>query len=257
MAPKDAALHGKTSDVLIDVRGLQKDYRTPAGEFPALRQVNFQVNRGEFVALLGKSGAGKSTLINMLSGIDHPSSGSIEIDGIPIHELSEDQLARWRGHNLGVVFQFFQLLPSISLIENITLAMDFNAVTPPEGRRARALQLLHQVGIGEHAEKVPAKISGGQQQRVAIARALANDPQVILADEPTGNLDSQTARGIMDLFSELQTLGKTLFIVTHDQEIAERADRILHIDGGILGSSLDEIKASAVQTAAKAERLPS
>lgn len=257
MVPKDAALHGKTSDVLIDVRGLQKDYRTPAGEFPALRQVNFQVNRGEFVALLGKSGAGKSTLINMLSGIDHPSSGSIEIDGIPIHELSEDQLARWRGHNLGVVFQFFQLLPSISLIENITLAMDFNAVTPPEGRRARALQLLHQVGIGEHAEKVPAKISGGQQQRVAIARALANDPQVILADEPTGNLDSQTARGIMDLFSELQTLGKTLFIVTHDQEIAERADRILHIDGGILGSSLDEIKASAVQTAAKAERLPS
>lgn len=254
MAPNKTALPEKKSDALIDVRELQKVYRTPAGDFPALRRVDFQVQKGEFVALLGKSGAGKSTLINMLSGIDHPSSGSIEIEGVAIHELSEDQLARWRGHNLGVVFQFFQLLPSISLIENITLAMDFNGVTPPEGRRARALQLLHQVGIGEHGEKVPAKISGGQQQRVAIARALANDPKLILADEPTGNLDSQTARGIMDLFSELRSFGKTLFIVTHDREIAERADRILHIDGGVLESAPDMQQAAAVQPAGQAER---
>ena len=253
MALNEATLPEKMSDVLIDVRGLQKVYRTPAGEFPALRQVDFQICKGEFVALLGKSGAGKSTLINMLSGIDHPSTGSIEIDAVSIHELSEDQLARWRGHNLGVVFQFFQLLPSISLIENITLAMDFNGITPPEGRRARALQLLHQVGIGEHGEKVPAKISGGQQQRAAIARALANDPKLILADEPTGNLDSQTASGIMDLFSELRSYGKTLFIVTHDHEIAERADRILHIDGGVLESARDEKRAVAVIPARKAE----
>jgi putative ABC transport system ATP-binding protein len=254
MALNNATLPESVSDVLIDVRGLQKAYRTPAGEFPALRQVDFQIGKGEFVALLGKSGAGKSTLINTLSGIDHPSKGSIEIDGVPIHELSEDQLARWRGHNLGVVFQFFQLLPSISLIENVTLAMDFNGVTPPEGRRARALQLLHQVGIGEHGEKVPAKISGGQQQRVAIARALANDPKLILADEPTGNLDSQTARGIMDLFSELRSYGKTLFIVTHDREIAERADRVLHIDGGVLQSAPDIKRAAAVQSTGEVER---
>lgn len=229
---------------LIDVHGLNKSYLTPAGEFPALHDIDIQINRGEFVALLGKSGAGKSTLINMLSGIDQPSSGSITINGVSIHELNEAQLARWRGQNLGVVFQFFQLLPSISLIENITLAMDFNGNTPPGGRRVRALELLDQVGIVEHGEKVPAKISGGQQQRVAIARALANDPPVILADEPTGNLDSQTANGVMDLFSELKSLGKTLFIVTHDEEIAHRADRILNINNGCVtaesnGSSHD------------------
>lgn len=223
-----------SSSALIDVHGLSKIYLTPAGEFPALRYVDLQIQQGEFVALLGKSGAGKSTLINMLSGIDRPSEGSIVIDGVAINELSEDQLARWRGRNLGVVFQFFQLLPSISLIENITLAMDFNGVSPPNGRRARAFELLEQVGIGEHGGKVPSKISGGQQQRAAIARALANNPQVILADEPTGNLDSQTARGVMDLFVGLKELGKTLLVVTHDKEVASRADRILHISGGVV-----------------------
>jgi putative ABC transport system ATP-binding protein len=221
---------------LIDARALRKVYRTPAGDFPALMDIDLQIEEGEFVTLLGKSGAGKSTLINMLSGIDRPSEGSIVIDGVPIHDLNEDQLARWRGRNLGVVFQFFQLLPSISLIENITLAMDFNGTSPPGGRRAKAIELLEQVGISEHGEKVPAKISGGQQQRVAIARALANDPKLILADEPTGNLDSQTARGIMDLFAQLKSLGKTLLIVTHDREIAGRADRVLHIEGGTLSS---------------------
>jgi ABC-type lipoprotein export system ATPase subunit len=234
MAFYEAISSVRENDALIDVRGLQKVYRTPAGEFPALRQINMQIREGEFVALLGKSGAGKSTLINMLSGIDRPTAGSIEVEGVPVHKLSEDQLARWRGQNLGVVFQFFQLLPSITLIENITLAMDFNGSSPPGGRRARARELLEQVGIGEHGEKVPAKISGGQQQRVAIARALANDPKVILADEPTGNLDSQTAEGIMDLFTQLKSHGKTLFIVTHDDEIAGRADRVLHIDNGVL-----------------------
>ncbi len=221
-------------DQHVDVRGLNKIFQTPAGNFPALHKVDLQVDQGEFVALLGKSGAGKSTLINMISGIDKPTAGSIEIGGVAIHKLNDDQLARWRGRNLGVVFQFFQLLPSISLIENITLAMDFNGIHPPEGRRTRAMKLLEQVGIGEHGNKVPAKISGGQQQRVAIARALANDPQLVLADEPTGNLDSQTASGIMDLFEELKSFGKTLLIVTHDHEVAERADRIIDIHEGVL-----------------------
>jgi putative ABC transport system ATP-binding protein len=225
-----------TDSPLINVRGLKKIYSTPAGDFPALRQVDLQIERGEFIAVLGKSGAGKSTLINMLSGIDRPTAGLVEIDGVAIHELSDDELARWRGLNLGVVFQFFQLLPSITLVENITLAMDFNGTSPPGGRHARAIELLDQVGIGEHGGKVPSKISGGQQQRAAIARALANDPQVILADEPTGNLDSQTAGGIMDLFAGLNGFGKTLLIVTHDHEVASRADRILHISEGVLTS---------------------
>lgn len=240
----------RANDVLIDVCGLQKVYHTPAGAFPALCQVDLQIRTGEFVALLGKSGAGKSTLINMLSGIDRPTAGSIEMEGVRINELSEDQLARWRGENLGVVFQFFQLLPSISLIENITIAMDFNGTSPPGGRKARARELLEQVGIGEHGEKVPAKISGGQQQRVAIARALANDPRLILADEPTGNLDTQTASGIMDLLAGLKSLGKTILIVTHDAEIASRADRILHIEAGVLSAKLNGSKhAGSGQTA--------
>jgi ABC-type lipoprotein export system ATPase subunit len=250
MAFSEAVTPTQGNDVLIDVRGLQKIYSTPAGEFPALREINLQVRQGEFVALLGKSGAGKSTLINMLSGIDRPTSGSIEVEGVPVHTLGEDQLARWRGRNLGVVFQFFQLLPSISLIENITLAMDFNGTSPPGGRKARARELLEQVGIGEHGEKVPAKISGGQQQRVAIARALANDPKVILADEPTGNLDSQTAQGIMDLFTQLKSYGKTLFIVTHDDEIAGCADRVLHIEGGVLEAASSGLNQSLTGEAA-------
>lgn len=219
---------------LIDVRGLERFYRTPAGEVAALRGVDLQVSTGEFVAVLGKSGAGKSTLINVLTGIDRPSGGEVRLNGAAIHEMDDDSLARWRGKNLGVVFQFFQLLPSLTLIENITLAMDFNHTYALAERSRRALALLEQVGISEHAYKTPAKISGGQQQRVAIARALANDPPLIVADEPTGNLDSQTAAGILDLFSHLADMGKTLLVATHDQEVARRATRILHIEDGRL-----------------------
>ena len=222
------------SDYAIDTRQLVKVYKTAAGNYPALKGIDLQVKHGEFVAMLGKSGAGKSTLINLITGIDRPTAGEIVVNGTPIHHLSEDQRARWRGLNLGVVFQFFQLLPSLTLIENITLVMDFCSTYPLRERKARALHLLDQVGIVEHAYKIPSRISGGQQQRVAIARALANDPPVIVADEPTGNLDSRTAHEIFDLFASLVEQGKTLLVVTHDKEIAARAPRVVEMADGLI-----------------------
>ena len=231
----DDALHRDHSDChLIELRNLVKFYTTPAGDVPALRGINLHVDRGEYVIVIGKSGAGKSTLVNMITGIDRPTSGEVIIDDTPIHTLNEDQMARWRGLNLGVVFQFFQLLPTLNLIENITIPMDFCGKYSLKERKERALHLLDQVGIAEHAYKVPSKISGGQQQRVAIARALANDPSLIITDEPTGNLDSQTADEILDLFSNLVEQGKTLLMVTHDREIASRASRYVRIADGEL-----------------------
>jgi ABC-type lipoprotein export system ATPase subunit len=211
---------------------LVKIYHTPAGDVPALKGISLQVAPGEFVAVIGKSGAGKSTLVNMISGIDRPDEGEIVIAGTRVHTLNEDQRARWRGLNLGIVFQFFQLLPSVNLIKNVTMPMDFRNRFAPRERRERALHLLDQVGIAEHAYKTPAEISGGQQQRVAIARALANDPPILVADEPTGNLDSRTAGEILDLFSHLVEQGKTLLIATHDKSIAARADRRIEIADG-------------------------
>jgi ABC-type lipoprotein export system ATPase subunit len=217
---------------LIELRDLVKVYRTPAGETPALRGVNLQVSRGEFLAVIGKSGAGKSTLVNMITGIDRPTSGEILIEGTSVHAMNEDQIARWRGKNMGVVFQFFQLLPTLNLIENITIVMDFCNTYPLAQRKDIALHLLEQVGLAEHAYKVPAKISGGQQQRVAIARAMANDPPLIVADEPTGNLDSRTATEIYDLFGQLVAQGKTFLVVSHDKEISRRASRVVRIADG-------------------------
>jgi putative ABC transport system ATP-binding protein len=225
---------GQDNHHLIELRNVVKYYKTPAGDFPALKGINLQVGRGEFVAVYGKSGAGKSTMINLITGIDNPTSGEIVIDNTPLHTLNEDQRSRWRGRNLGIVFQFFQLLPALTLIENITLTMDFCNTYPLKERKARALQLLDRVGIAQHAYKTPSKISGGQQQRVAIARALANDPPVIVADEPTGNLDSRTAHEIFDLFSSLVEHGKTLLVVTHDKEIASRATRIIEMSDGTI-----------------------
>jgi ABC-type lipoprotein export system ATPase subunit len=227
----------KQTERLISLRDLHKDYITAAGSFPALKGIDLNVDRGEFLTVIGKSGAGKSTMINVITGIDSPTSGEIVIDGAPIHTMTEDQVARWRGENMGVVFQFFQLLPSLNLIENITIAMDFRNTYPLKERKERALHLLEQVDIAEHAYKTPAKISGGQQQRVAIARALANDPQLILADEPTGNLDSRTAAGILDLFEQLVDQGKTVLMVTHDEDITARATRTVTIaNGRIVGN---------------------
>jgi putative ABC transport system ATP-binding protein len=222
----------KQSEQLISLCDLRKDYSTSAGPFPALKGIDLSVERGEFLTIIGKSGAGKSTMINVISGIDRPTSGEIVIDGAALHTLTEDQVARWRGENMGVVFQFFQLLPSLNLIENITIAMDFRNTYPLKERKERALHLLEQVDIAEHAYKTPAKISGGQQQRVAVARALANDPQIILADEPTGNLDNRTAEGILDLFEQFVDQGKTLLMATHDKEIAARSTRTVTIADG-------------------------
>ncbi|MGB9673775.1 MAG: ABC transporter ATP-binding protein [Anaerolineales bacterium] len=219
---------------LMKIKDLWKIYQTPAGKTEALRGVSLSMTQGEFIAVVGKSGAGKSTLINLITGIDSITSGEIYFRGQAIHQYSEEQKTIWRGKNLGVVFQFFQLLPSISLLDNIKIAMDLQHLYEPRQRCERALELLDLVGIKEHADKIPAKISGGQQQRVAIARALANDPPLIVADEPTGNLDSQTAAEIFDLFSTLVERDKTVLIVTHDRGIEKWATRIVEIVDGVI-----------------------
>ena len=219
---------------IIDLRQLCKSYHTPAGKMPALRGLDLTVAPGEFIAVMGKSGAGKSTLVNMITGIDQPDSGEIHIAGTEVHHLSEDARARWRGLNLGVVFQFFQLLPSINLIKNVTIPMEFCGVFSKKERRERALHILDQVGLADHVYKRPSEISGGQQQRVAVARALANDPPILIADEPTGNLDSRTSDEIMDLFESMVAQGKTLLIVTHDKSVAARAARQVKIVDGLI-----------------------
>jgi putative ABC transport system ATP-binding protein len=232
LAISPAAEIGAQVEPLIALHGLVKSYHTLAGDVPALNGIDLAVARGEFAAVIGKSGAGKSTLVNMIATIDQPDSGEIFVAGTPIHLLGEDEQARWRGLNLGVVFQFFQLLPSINLIQNVTIPMEFCDRYTPKERKQRALHLLEQVGLAEHVHKRPAEISGGQQQRVAIARALANDPPIVLADEPTGNLDSRTTDEILDLFGSLVEQGKTLLIVTHDHGVAAWADRRIHIADG-------------------------
>jgi putative ABC transport system ATP-binding protein len=224
---------------LIDIRAVEKAYQTPAGPFPALRGVDLQVDRGEFVAVIGKSGSGKSTLINMLTGIDRPTAGEVWVAGTNLGNMKEGKLAEWRGRNVGVVFQFFQLLPTLTNLENVMLPMDFCGVFSPREWPQRALQLLAEVGVEEHAGKLPTEISGGQQQRVAIARALATDPPIVVADEPTGNLDSKTAEAIFQLFERLVDQGKTFFIVTHDRDLAKRATRtIILADGEIVDEYL-------------------
>ncbi|TAK14835.1 MAG: ABC transporter ATP-binding protein [Anaerolineae bacterium] len=220
---------------LIDFRDVEKIYRTEAGDFPALRGINLQIEGGEFVSVIGKSGSGKTTLVNMLTGIDHPTKGEISIAGVNIHELTESNMARWRGRNLGVVFQFFQLLPTLSVVQNVMIPMDFCNMYVPAERMGIAMNLLEQVGIADHAHKPPSRLSGGQQQRAAIARALANDPPIIATDEPTGNLDSKTANQVFELFQKLVDGGKTILMVTHDEDLAKRAGRTVEIaDGEII-----------------------
>lgn len=219
---------------LIDLRQVVKTYHSEAGDFTALKGVNLQVQAGEFVAIIGKSGSGKSTLINMITGIDRPTAGEVLVGDTAVHTLTENQMAAWRGRNIGIVFQFFQLLPTMTALENIILPMAFCRLFTAKERRIRALELLSKVGMEDHAHKLPAAMSGGQQQRIAIARALANDPPLIVADEPTGNLDSQTANAVFTLFEQLVQQGKTIIIVTHDNTLAERVHRaITVIDGGI------------------------
>lgn len=232
---------------MIKLQHVTKTYCTPAGDYAALRNVDLEIAAGEFVAIAGKSGSGKSTLLNMIGGIDRPSCGSVEVDGTAIHEFSENELAKWRGRNVGFVFQFFQLLPTLTIAENVMLPMDFCHIFPVKERRTRALDLLDRVGVVRHADKLPSTLSGGEQQRAAIARALANGPTVVLADEPTGNLDSSTSAGVVALFREMASAGTTVVIATHERDIACVVDRRIEVADGILAAPTQFMSAREVR----------
>jgi putative ABC transport system ATP-binding protein len=219
----------------IQVSDVVKAYPLSAGEFIAIDHLSLDIAHGEFVAVVGRSGSGKTTLLNLLAGIDRPTSGTVRVAGADLGSLSESGLAAWRGRNVGLVFQFFQLLPTLTVIENAMLPMDFAKKIPADERRDRAQHLLARMGVGDQADKVPATLSGGQQQRAAIARALANDPPILLADEPTGNLDSTTAEAVLELFADLNTDGQTIVVVTHERDIRSIADReVTLMDGRVV-----------------------
>jgi len=229
---------------IIRLEGATKSFGSRGGQsFPALRGISLRVAPGDFLAVLGKSGSGKSTLLNLIAGIDRPTEGEVHAAGENLNRLGENRMALWRGRNIGVVFQFFQLLPTLTVEENILLAMDFVGKIPGAGRRKRARDLLELVGLSDQASKLPSALSGGQQQRAAIARSLANDPPIVLADEPTGNLDSETSAAIAGLFHGLIGQGKTLLIVTHDDNLARRAHRVIQLKDGLIVA--DETKHSA------------
>ena len=225
---------------LIDLNQVTKTYEVAGGKFMALKGIDMQVGAGEFVAVVGKSGSGKSTLINMITGIDNPTSGEVLVASTPVHSLDQEQLAVWRGRNVGIVFQFFQLLPTLTVVENVVLPMDFCNMYPSRERSRRALDLLEKVGISEQANKLPADLSGGQQQRAAIARALANDPQLLVADEPTGNLDSVTSDAVMQLFASLAAEGKTVVMVTHERDLSRYFTRTIMLSDGMILSNTEK-----------------
>ncbi len=220
----------------IQFKQVSKWFESPAGRFDALKNIDLHIEQGEHLAIVGKSGSGKSTLLNMLTGIDHPSQGTVRINSTDVHTLNESKLAEWRGKNVGIVFQFFQLVPTLTVAENILLAMDFVNVIPGRERTKRAEALLTQVGISQHADKLPAALSGGEQQRAAIARALANDPPILVADEPTGNLDSKTTEAILRLFTDLVKNGKTVIVVTHENISNSEYSRIISLSDGAVVS---------------------
>ena len=228
----------------VQVSDVVKTYPVAAGEFVALDHLSLEIAYGEFVAIVGRSGSGKTTLLNMLAGIDRPTSGVVRTAGADLGSLSESGLAAWRGRKVGLVFQFFQLLPTLTVIENVMLPMDFAKKVPVAERRDRAQHLLERMGVGDQADKVPAMLSGGQQQRAAIARALANDPPILLADEPTGNLDSVTADAVLELFAGLNADGQTIVVVTHERDVRAVAGRQVTLaDGRVL---MDESAATEV-----------
>lgn len=236
------------SSSIIELRNVTKTYSTAAGDFTALTNVNMKINPAEFLGIVGKSGAGKSTLLNMINGVDQLTSGEVIVnsgdESVSVHKMSEDERALWRGRKMGVVYQSFQLLPMLTLVENITLPMDLSDNFKLRESKERAMQLLRLVELEEHANKLPAFISGGQQQRVAIARALANDPPILVADEPTGSLDSITADHIFEVFEHLVTdQGKTIVMVTHDVSLVGRFSRSLTIaDGELLSKAEPDSK---------------
>lgn len=218
----------------IELDRVGKIFKSPAGEFTALKNIHLTFERGEFTSIMGKSGSGKSTLINMITGIDHPTSGTVRVGDVELMKMSEGQLAVWRGRAMGIVFQFFQLLPTLSILENTMLPMDYCNMYAAAERESKAMDLLNLLGLSDMADKLPAALSGGQQQIAAIARALANDPPVLVADEPTGNLDSQTEKLILNIFEDLAARGKTILIVTHDPILARRSTRRVLISDGEL-----------------------
>jgi putative ABC transport system ATP-binding protein len=232
-------MNPEDNNPLIALRHVTKSFPLASGIFQALKDVSIRIQKGQLVAVTGKSGSGKSTLLNIIAGIDKPTAGEVSINNIRVDKLSESELASWRGKNMGVVFQFFQLLPTLTILENVMLPMDFCNSYPKRERRARALSLLQQVDIKDQADKLPSALSGGQQQRAAIARALANDPPVIIADEPTGNLDSQTATSIFELFAALTRSGKTVIVVTHEKEFSPYFEKVIAIaDGAIVNEGV-------------------
>jgi putative ABC transport system ATP-binding protein len=224
---------------LLVLNNVSKAYKTPVGNFLALHDINATFYRGEFISIVGRSGSGKSTLLNMLTGIDRPTEGTVLVDDVDIHALTESRIASWRGRNMGIVFQFYQLLPMLSLVENVMLPMDFCETVPAGARRERAMSLLDSVGLADFAHKMPHTVSGGQQQSAAIARALANDPPIMVADEPTGNLDARSADVILHLFQNLVDKGKTIVMVTHDDTLSQRASRLIRLVDGEIAETAD------------------
>ena len=239
------------TEPIIQIKNVVKNFTVGDRDVTILKGISFEVNQGEFVSIVGPSGNGKSTLLNMITGIDRPSAGDIIVTGREIHHMSENKLAAWRGQQVGIIFQFFQMLPALSLVKNIILPMDFAKKYTPKERRARAMHLLELVGLVDQADKLPSMVSGGQQQRAAIARALANDPPLLVGDEPTGNLDSRTAGEIFELFSQLVEQGRTMIMVTHDKDLAQRVPRRLEIIDGHLVR--DEYRLKLPQPALRAQ----
>lgn len=216
----------------IQLKQVSRWFESAAGRFNALKNISLTIDGGEYIAIVGKSGSGKSTLLNMLTGIDHPDEGSVTISDTEVHSLNESALATWRGKNIGIVFQFFQLIPTLTILENMLLAMEFVNVIPKKDREKRAEFILTQMGISAQKNKFPAALSGGEQQRAAIARALANDPPVLVADEPTGNLDSKTSEVILNVFKKLVDEGKTVIVVTHDHTSDSEYSRVITLRDG-------------------------
>jgi putative ABC transport system ATP-binding protein len=253
---QDGASDGATAEPLIRLVGVTKDYATGSGPFAALRDVDLSVRAGVFAAIVGRSGSGKSTLANVISGIDRPTSGEVQVAGTRVDALSQRQLALWRGRNVGVVFQFFQLLPGLTVAENVVLPMEFCGRYAAGERLPRALALLDRVGIHAQAHKLPSALSGGEQQRAAIARALANDPPIVVADEPTGNLDSHNAEAVLELFGGLAADGKTVLMVTHERDVSRFADQLVTLaDGRIsaVSGTADRATRETTATAAATE----
>ena len=224
-----------SAPTLIKIRDVSKCYDRPDGpSFDALKTVSCSIAGSGMTAVVGRSGSGKSTLLHLIAGLDRPSAGSVHVSGVSLGSLGEDRLAKWRGAEVGVVFQFFQLLPTLTVLENLLLAMDFVGSVPSRDRRSRALALLDRVGVADQANKLPGALSGGQQQRAAIARALANDPKLLVADEPTGNLDTDSAATVLDLLTALAGDGRAVVVVTHDEDFAARADRLIRLSDGMI-----------------------